>query len=95
MTVDTHKVARRRPPNEHEVEAPLLAVAIVSRCWTALADETAPPQYELLPFDYPGPPIRVCRTKYGICLIPFTVVPGAPCECTTAGGEWVSAVSIH
>ena len=54
-----------------------------------------PPFYTLLPFDYPGPLIRVCRTEYGICLIPFTIEPGAPCECVTAGGVWVPGVSIH
>jgi hypothetical protein len=54
-----------------------------------------PPFYELLPFDYPGPLIRVCHTDYGICLIPFTIQPGAPCECVTAGGAWVSGVTVH
>ena len=59
------------------------------------AGVATPPFYALLPFDYPGPLIRVCRTGYGICLIPFTIQPGAPCECVTAGGTWVSGVSIH
>ena len=61
----------------------------------AAAPPPPPPFYELLPFDYPGPLIRVCHTDYGICLIPFTIQPGAPCECVTAGGAWVSGVTVH
>jgi len=56
---------------------------------------TTPPFYALLPSDYPGPLIRVCHTEYGICLIPVTIQPGAPCECVTAGGTWVSGVTVH
>ncbi len=43
------------------------------------ADVAASPFYELLPFDYPGPLIRVCRTEYGICLIPFTLCSSWDC----------------
>jgi len=74
----------------------VLAAFILGVISAALAAEVAaPPFYKLLPFDYPGPLIRVCRTEYGICLIPFTIVPGAPCECVTADGIWVHGVSIH
>jgi hypothetical protein len=74
----------------------VLAAFILGVISAALAAEAAaPPFYKLLPFDYPGPLIRVCRTEYGICLIPFTIVPGAPCECVTADGIWVHGVSIH
>ncbi len=59
------------------------------------AQEATPPFYALLPPDYPGPLIRVCHTEYGICLIPFTTQPGAPCECVTAGGTWVPGVTVH
>jgi hypothetical protein len=61
----------------------------------ATAGGATPPLYALLPSDYPGPLIRVCHTAYGICLIPFTIQPGAPCECVTAGGTWVSGVTVH
>jgi hypothetical protein len=73
-----------------------LAAVILGVSAVALAAEVAAPQlYELLPFDYPGRLIRVCRTDYGICLIPFPVVPGTPCECVTADGTWIPGVSIH
>ena len=56
---------------------------------------STPPFFALLPFDYPGPLIRVCRTDYGICLIPYTIQPGTPCQCRAAGGTWLPGVSIH
>ncbi len=62
---------------------------------TSAGVAATPPFYELLPSDYPGPLIRVCHTEYGICLIPFTIQPGAPCECVTAGGAWVPGVTVH
>ena len=61
----------------------------------ASAEMSTPPLYALLPSDYPGPLIRVCHTDYGICAIPFTIQPGAPCECVTAGGTWVPGVTVH
>lgn len=74
----------------------VLAAVILGVISAALAaDVAAPPFYELLPFDYPGPLIRVCRTAYGICFIPFTIMPGTPCECATADGIWVHGVTIH
>jgi hypothetical protein len=74
----------------------VLTAVILSVISAAFAAEVAaPPLYKLLPFDYPGPLIRVCRTEYGICLIPFTIVPGTPCECVTAEGIWVHGVSIR
>lgn len=54
-----------------------------------------PPFYALLPFDYPGPLIRVCHTEDGICLIPSTIEPGAPCECVAAAGTRVPGVTFH
>jgi hypothetical protein len=44
---------------------------------------------------YPGALIRVCHTDYGICLIPFTVQPEAPCQCVTAAGVWVPGLTVH
>lgn len=41
----------------------------------------APPFYVLVPFSWPYPILRVCRTDYGICSIPYTIVPGTPCYC--------------
>jgi hypothetical protein len=75
--------------------ATLAAVVLVVISPALAAEVAAPPFYELLPFDYPGPLIRVCRTANGICLIPFTIMPGTPCECVTADGIWVHGVSIH
>jgi len=45
--------------------------------------------------DYPGSLIRVGRTDYGICLIPYTIQPETPCECRAVGGTWLPGVSIH
>jgi hypothetical protein len=62
----------------------------------ATSSEVAPPPfYTLLPFDHRGPLIRVCHTEYGICAIPFTIQPGAPCECVTTSGTWVPGVTVH
>lgn len=52
----------------------------------------APPFYELLPHDYPYPLIRTCYTYAGICLIPFTIRPGAPCYCEASNGVRVEGV---
>ena len=54
-----------------------------------------PPLYVLLPRDYPCPLIRVCSTAYGICLIPFPVRPGTPCQCQAANGTWLPGVCVH
>jgi hypothetical protein len=73
-----------------------LLVAVMAVILTLTSAEVAtPPLYELLPSDYRGPLIRVCHTEYGICLIPFTTQPGAPCECVTVAGIWVSGVTVH
>jgi len=61
----------------------------------ASSQMSTPPFYVLLPSDYPGALIRVCHTSYGICAFPFTIQPGAPCECVTAGGTWVPGVTVH
>jgi hypothetical protein len=52
----------------------------------------SPPLYQLLPHDYPYPLIRTCWTEWGICLIPFTIEPGAPCYCQAPNGARVSGV---
>ena len=72
-----------------------LAALVAVVLSVASAAMATPPFYALLPSDYPGPLIRVCHTEYGICLIPVTIQPGAPCECVTAGGTWVSGVTVH
>lgn len=51
--------------------------------------------YELLPPDWPYPLIRVCSTDEGICLIPFTVPPGRPCQCQRSDGVWLPGVCIR
>lgn len=53
------------------------------------------PLYDLLPYDFPYPIIRVCSTPEGICRIPFTVPPGRPCSCLRADGTWVDGVCIR
>ncbi len=64
-----------------------------SRAPVALAQEfPSPPLYQLLPHDYPYPLIRLCYTYAGICLIPFTIQPGTPCECVASNGVRVSGV---
>lgn len=87
MSARTDNSARVR----HEGLAALVAVVLS----VASVATATPPLYALLPPDYPGPLIRVCHTDYGICLIPFTIQPGAPCECVTAGGTWVPGVTVH
>ena len=74
--------------------AVMVAILGVAAVVTA-AEMSTPPFFALLPFDYPGSLIRVCRTDYGICLIPYTIQPGTPCECQAAGGTWLPGVSIH
>jgi hypothetical protein len=54
-----------------------------------------PQFYRLLPRNYPCPLIRVCSTDYGICLIPYPVKPGTPCQCQAASGVWVPGVCVH
>ena len=73
----------------------LLVALVAVVLGVASAQMSTPPFYALLPSDYQGPLIRVCHTEYGICPIPFTIQPGAPCECVTAGGTWVPGVTVH
>jgi hypothetical protein len=54
-----------------------------------------PQLYALLPSDYPCPLIRICSTAQGICLIPFTVAPGTPCQCQAADGTWVQGLCVR
>ena len=51
--------------------------------------------YALLPHDYPYPLIRVCSTDEGICLLPFTIPPGRPCECQRPDGYWIPGLCIR
>lgn len=63
---------------------------------SVVAQQAPPPAlYQLLPFSYPHPLIRVCRTDYGICLIPPAVRPGTPCHCLAANGIWLPGVCVH
>ncbi len=55
----------------------------------------APPFYHLLPADYRYSLIRVCSTRWGICVIPVTVQPGTPCQCLAPNGAWVPGVCTH
>jgi hypothetical protein len=72
--------------------AALLALSVV----VAQAQETPVPQfYQLLPSNYPFNLIRVCSTEWGICAIPSTVMPGTPCSCRAADGQWVSGVCMR
>jgi hypothetical protein len=54
-----------------------------------------PQLYALLPHDYPCPLIRICYTDHGICLLPFTIAPGTPCQCMAANGAWVPGVCVR
>jgi hypothetical protein len=54
-----------------------------------------PVLYELLPRDYPCPLIRICSTDYGICLIPYTIAPGTPCQCQASNGTWVFGLCVR
>jgi hypothetical protein len=68
-------------------------VVAPGRAPAILAQEfPSPPLYQLLPHDYPYPLIRICYTYVGICLIPFTIQPGTPCECVASNGARVSGV---
>jgi hypothetical protein len=49
----------------------------------------------MMPHDYLCPLIRICSTDYGICLIPYTVAPGTPCQCMAANGAWVHGVCVR
>jgi hypothetical protein len=75
----------------HGLMAGLLTIVLAATS----TDVAAPPFYALLPPDYPGPLIRVCHTQYGICLIPFTIQPGMPCQCVAADGTWVPGLTVH
>ena len=55
----------------------------------------SPPFYQLLPSDYPYPLIRVCSTQWGICAIPVSIQPGAPCSCLAAYGAWLPGVCVR
>ena len=73
--------------------AAILIVALV----VPVADQQypSPPFYQLLPFDYPYPLIRVCSTQWGICAIPAGIVPGTPCSCLAAYGGWLPGVCVR
>jgi hypothetical protein len=58
----------------------------------SVAQTEPPPFYMLLPFDWEGALIRTCTTQYGVCAIPFTVLPGTPCHCQAANGLWLPGV---
>jgi hypothetical protein len=77
----------RRRGGEHSLDAP--------RAVTTSQQIPSPPLFQLLPFSYPYPLIRVCRTDYGICLIPSSVRPGTPCSCLAANGAWLPGVCVH
>jgi len=79
----------------HGFVVALMVTLVAVGLGVASAATVTPQLYALLPSDYPGPLIRVCSTEYGICLIPFTIQPGAPCECVTAGGTWLPGVTVH
>ena len=49
----------------------------------------------VLPHDYPCPLIRICHTDYGICLIPYTIAPGTPCQCQAANVTWVPGLCVR
>ena len=69
----------------------ILAVVLAAAVVTGASAQPipAPPFYQLLPFDYPHSLIRACSTQWGICAIPVTIVPGAPCQCRAANGQWL------
>jgi len=72
--------------------AALVALSVV----TAQAQETPAPQfYPLLPPNYPYALIRVCSTRWGVCAIPASVLPGTPCYCQAADGTWLPGVCLR
>ena len=72
--------------------AALVALSVV----TAQAQETPAPQfYQLLPPNYPYALIRVCSTRWGVCAIPASVLPGTPCYCQAADGTWLPGVCLR
>ena len=77
----------------------LLLIAIVLGVLVAPArgqPECPEPQlYALLPHDYPCNLLRICSTAAGICLIPFTVAPGTPCECRASDGTWIQGLCVR
>ncbi len=74
----------------------LAGMLIVAAAMSVGAQEApSPALYQLLPFSYPYPLIRVCRTEYGVCLIPGTVRPGTPCHRRAANGAWLPGVCVH
>jgi hypothetical protein len=73
--------------------AVLLAVLVAPA--TGQQECPEPQLYALLPHDYPCPLIRICSTEAGICLIPFTVAPGTPCQCQAADRTWVQGVCVR
>lgn len=74
----------------------LLAAVLALWVVAAQAQETPAPQfYQLLPPNYPYALIRVCSTRWGICAIPSTVMPGTPCSCQAADGTWVPGVCVR
>jgi hypothetical protein len=93
MSERTAMPMRRRNLLTAAVSIGLLVVTLVVPATGQQA--TAPLFYRLLPRDYPYPLIRVCATAWGICAIPATVPPGAPCQCLAANGAWVPGVCTH
>jgi len=63
----------------------------------AATQEQAPPPpfFELLPPGRDYPIARVCSTDQGICALPLTHPPGAPCSCRRSDGVMVSGVCTH
>jgi hypothetical protein len=58
-------------------------------------EQQAPTLYELLPADKDYPIARVCSTDEGLCALPLTHPPGAPCSCQRTDGSWVAGVCTH
>ena len=73
----------------------LVGLLLASAAGATAQDTPVPQFYELLPSDYPYPLIRVCSTQWGVCAIPFTVMPGTPCSCQTPSGAWVPGVCVR
>jgi hypothetical protein len=74
----------------------LLGIVMVAVAMPAAGQQCPEPEfYKLLPHSYPCPLIRTCSTQWGICAIPYTVRPGAPCSCRAANGTWLAGVCVH